>query len=455
MKATKNMTNGNIYQNFLLYAIPLLLSSLLTQAYPLVDAVIAGKFISEFALGAISSTSSYEIVFSSFFNGFAAGFSIYIAHLFGKKELSSIKRDVTNMSIFIFTISVVISAVSIVLRDPIMDYLKIDPILRRNAEIYFIIYTASYAFSLVNLLLIQTLYALGITSFSLYTSILSTVLNIVGNLLAVAVFDWGVAGLAFSTVLSSAVNTLLLVWMIRRVFKGFPNQEAPSKFSFSSIRNSLRYTVPAAIQQVAFHGVGLVLAPLINALGAAATTGYTVCNRIYNLGTLSIWSVTSAFNCYTAQCAGEGNYRNIKRGIRVGFCMNCVMFLPVALLFSILASPISGLFFPAGYTGEAFDCAVRYTSIYFSFVFLQMVEHMIHSYIRCLGQITVVFYITIFGSSVRILATFLLVPLMHIDGVFIGQIISWGADAIVSVILYSTLYRKREQIERILSRNRI
>ena len=167
MKTVKNLTDGNIYKNFLLYAIPLLLSSLLSQAYPVIDAVIAGKFINEFALGAISSTSSYEIVFSSFFNGFAAGFSIYISHLFGKKALSSIKQEVVNMSIFILAASILISALSIIFRNPIMDYLKIDPILRKDAETYFIIYTMSYAISFFNMLLMQTLYALGITSFSL------------------------------------------------------------------------------------------------------------------------------------------------------------------------------------------------------------------------------------------------------------------------------------------------
>ncbi len=450
MKTVKKLTEGNIYGNFLLYSIPLLLSSLLSQAYALIDAVIAGKFINEFALGAISATASYDTVFYSFFNGFAAGFSIYIAHLFGKKALSAIKRDVLHMTVFLVGLSVFLSAVSIMLRDPIMNYLKIDPILRSDAELYFVIYTMGYAFTYVNLLLMQALYALGITSFSLYTSLISSVLHIIGNLLAVAVFDWGVAGLAVSTILSSAVNTLLLALMLRRVFRDFPDSEVPSKFSFSSIGNSLRYTVPAAVQQVAFHGVGLLLAPTINALGAAATTGYTVSTRIYNLGTLSLWSVTSAFNCYTAQCVGEGNYQNIKRGIRVGYIMNCAMLLPIVLLFSFFASPISALFFPADYTGEAFEYAVRYTSIFLPFVFVQLVGHMLHSYIRCLGRITVIFYVTIFGSVIRLLATFLLVPQMHIDGVFVGQIISWAADAVVSILLYVCCYRRQDQLERIL-----
>ena len=71
MRITKNLTEGNVYRNYLLYALPLILSSILSSLYSTVDAVIAGKFISEHALGAISATSSFDILFHSFFNGFS------------------------------------------------------------------------------------------------------------------------------------------------------------------------------------------------------------------------------------------------------------------------------------------------------------------------------------------------------------------------------------------------
>ena len=151
------MTEGNIYKNFLAFSIPLILSSLLSQAYTTIDAMIAGKFISEHALGAISATGSYELVFQSLFNGFAAGFGIYIAQSFGKGDFASIKRDTVNMGTFIAILSLAISVLSIIFCDPIMTYLKVDPILRADAEIYFIIYTAGYVLLYLNLVLLQIL----------------------------------------------------------------------------------------------------------------------------------------------------------------------------------------------------------------------------------------------------------------------------------------------------------
>ena len=76
MKVTRNLTEGNIYRNFLAYSLPLTISSLLSIAYSTVDAMIAGKFISEYALGAISATGSFDTLFQSFFTGFGIGFSV-------------------------------------------------------------------------------------------------------------------------------------------------------------------------------------------------------------------------------------------------------------------------------------------------------------------------------------------------------------------------------------------
>ena len=455
MKITKDMTEGNIYKNFLLYALPLIISTFLSQAYSTIDAMIAGKFISEHALGAISATGSYELMFQALFDGFTAGFSIYIAQKFGKKDFGAIKRDSVNMGMFVLIVSVIISVLSIAFRNPIMDYLKVDPILRSDAQTYFVIYASGYFLIYINLFLVKVLYALGITSFALYVSFISALLKICGNLLSVLVFDWGIAGLAFFSVLSSAAATVCYLIMLRRAFKELGNEKISYRFSFSCVLNSLRYTLPAAIQQVSFHGVGLVIAPSINGLGAAATTGYNVSNRIYTLGTQSLWGVTSAFTCYTAQCVGKGDYAKIKRGLKVSFIMNCIMMLPFVLAIMVFAKPISSIFFPSGFVGDAYTYAVRYAMIYLPFVYVQLVGHILHAYMRSLGSMNMVLGITIFGSVIRIIATILLVRTMHIEGAYLGQIISWAADAILSTAIVICGYRTIEQIKRVAERIKI
>lgn len=454
MKFTKNITEGNIYRSFLLYAVPLLVSSLLSQAYSTIDAVVAGKFISDTALGAISATGSYDLLLYSLFNGFAAGFGIYIAQQFGKGDFATVKQDIVSNGVFVAVFSLLISVLSVLFRDPIMDYLKVDPILRADAETYFVIYTLGYVLPYLNMLLVQALYALGCTSFSLYVSFIAAAFKIGGNLLCVLVFDLGVAGLAFVSALSNGAATVCYLLLLRKAFRELPSEKKAFGFRFSGVQNSLRYALPAAVQQVAFHGVGMLIAPSVNGLGAAATTAYNVSNRIYELATVSLWSVTNAFTCYTAQCVGMGEPKKIPGGVRAGFILNILALLPFVVAFIVFAKPITSIFFTAGFSGDAYQYALRYTAVYLPFVYVQLVGHILHSYMRSLGSVNTVLGITVFASAIRVASTIWLVPAMHIDGAYWGQIISWAADAVVSIIITLCLYRTQAQLGKVVARIR-
>ena len=450
MKNSKNITEGNIYKNFIFYAIPLVLSSLLSNLYTAVDTVIAGNFIGEYALGAISATSSFEILFRAFFNGFGLGFSIYVAHLFGKRDFLTLKRDTANTVALVMGISIIISAFAICFKSPIMAYLKVDPILKADADMYFCILASSYVFTFVNFTLLHVLHVLGNTSCSLYVSLGSAILNIGGNLLTVCVFDMGVVGLGLSTVASTAAATVIYSIVLRRTLGELTAEKVPFRFDFSGIGRSSRYTFIVGIQKVAFCCVGFLIAPMINGMGAEASAGYNVSTRIYELCSLTILNVTSAMECHTAQCVGMKSYHKIPRGLRVGVLINSVVLLPIVVTFVAFSNPIVSLFFRDGYDGAAFEYALRYASVYIPFLYIHMIDHIMHSYIRSLGKILVVFAVTIFGSVIRVALTAILVLRINMDGVYLAQVISWSFDALISIIVYMLFYRTAEQIKRIV-----
>ena len=452
MKITKNLAEGNIYKNLILYTVPLILSALLSQAYSTVDGVIAGKCIGEFALGAVGATASFETLIGAVFGGFAAGFSIYLSHLFGKGDFAAVKRDTVGMITFVVLGSAAISALSIGFHAPIMRYLKVDPLLWEDARRYFIIYTAGYAVFYANSLLVYALNALGITSFSFFVSLISAVLNIGGNLLTVLVFDMGVAGLAVSTLLSAIVATVCYVVVLRRAFAEMACGRVSYRFSFACVGRSLRYSVPTAIQQLSFHGVSFLIAPAVNGLGAVAMTANNVATRIYAFGTQGLWASASAFACFSGQCVGLGDAKKLRHGVRAGFVVVCLATLPLVLIFSVFASPIVSLFFPAEHGGEAFGYAVRYAVVYLPLTYVQLIGHFLHSYLRSLGRITTVLVISVTGSIARWAATLWLVPVMHLEGAFLAQVLAWGVDAVICVVLFLLFYQKEAHLRRIIEK---
>ena len=131
--------------------------------------------------------------------------------------------------------------------------------------------------------------------------------------------------------------------------------------------------------------------------------------------------------------------------------MNAAVLTPFILVFTFFAEPIALIFFPAGYRGLALEYAARFFKVYSVFLYVNMVGHLMHSYMRSIGRVTTVLWITIFGSFVRVAATLLLIPFLQMDGVYLGLILSWAADGALSVILYFSLYHAEEKLRKIVA----
>ncbi len=451
MKATKNLTEGNVYKNMLLYSVPLIASSVLSLSYSTIDGMIAGRFVGAFAMGAISATSAFNALVNAIFIGISEGFAIYASQLFGKKDYGCIKKSIVSMTWFVALISLLLSGLVLLFRGAILNFLKVDPILRADTERYFSVYVAGYVVYFVNKFLATCLQSLGISSFALYVTLMSAILNVGGNLLTVLVFDMGVAGLALSTLISALAASAVYFAVLRRAFREMSVEPTSLRPHLFVVRQCAGFTFPVTVQKMAFLGVGLIIAPMVNGLGAAATTAYGIANQVYSIGVMTLWAATSAFACYTGQAMGEGDTKKIRRGMRIGFEINSALMLPMVLAISLFAGPIVSIFFPEGYVGEAFDCAFRYARIFAPLIFVQLVDHIFHAYLRGIGKVSLVLWTTLVGGVCRVALTVWLIPLMNLDGAFLAEVLSWGIDALICLVFYAWKYRTDEQLSEIIA----
>ncbi len=448
MKVVKNLTEGNIYKNFFLFAIPLIAASLLSSMYSTVNAMIAGKYIDNFAMGAVGATEAFNTMVSCLFSGFTIGASIHTARLFGQKDYKSVKQNIYGILSCLCTGILAVSVLTLLFCDPLLSFLEIDESIREGARTYFIIYVAGQLFPILNVSLIQILHAVGVTNYMLYMSLLSMGLNIGGNLFTVLVLDMGVAGLALSTILSSAIVTGLYLLKIRAAFLDMPSERVKIGFYFPMVRASLPYSLPASMQQVVMYLATFFISPSINALGPAATTGYAACLRIYNLSAPCYQNSSKAVANYVSQSIGAGESENIPRGLRVGLLQGAVLLLPFVLGTVIFARPFSSLFFESGYTGEAFEYAVRFSRVYMPLVYLNMLNNLAHSFFRGMGSMLELFVSTLSASATRLVLTVTLAPLFGMEGVFLAWVISWAAETVLCLVLYLTRYRTMAQIRK-------
>lgn len=434
----KNLTEGNIYKTFILFAIPLILSAILSQAYNTIDAIIAGKFLGADGLAATGATSSYIEFISFGFFGFVSGFSIYIAMLFGAQDYYRLKVTLISNLALVCSISILISILSVIFKDTIFDFLCIDPSIREDASIYFVIMILGMVFTILNVFGLFTINALGMSEFPFRMSIISTVINITGNLLSVTVFNLGVMGLALSSIFSCLVVNIFYFIKIKKCFDEMPSHSIGFVFSPASIKRSISFSLPTAFQQMMMYTSSLLLSPIVNGIGSSATAAYSVVLKIYNINAGVYQNSSKSLSNYTAQCVGAGKYKLIKKGLFVGLVQGVLFVLPFLVVCVAFSDIICKAFFPGDYSGDALSFAVVFVKFFLPFVLFNLLNNLFHAFFRSLKCMGILIISTVVGSISRIIASIILSKYYGIYGIWAGWAISWIVEAIFAFVIYAS-----------------
>ncbi len=432
----RDLTEGNIYKTFILFAIPMVLAGFLSQAYHIVNTIIAGRFLGEEGLAAIGATAALISLISSAFWGYGAGFSIYVARLFGAKEYKKIKSAIYSNCLVMLIAAVVIAAASIIFYKNIFDLLRIEEGLRYEAFLYFAICMVVLFPTTFNAIGVHIMNALGISTYPLYMSVVSTVMNIVGSIFAVAVLEMGVAGLAISTGLASVTITICYFCRIYKCFKEMKVEKEKVEIGLDIVKESIVYSVPTMAQQMIMYVASFAISPLVNGIGSAGVAAYTVVLRIYDINAGIYQNSAKTLSNFTAQCIGAKKYEKIKKGVRVGLLQGIVFVLPALLICSVFAEPIDNAFFPDGYVGEGFGLAVVFSRIYLPFILINLINNLFHSFFRGTKAMGFLMLSTLIGTVARISASYVLANIWGMHGVYAGWVISWAVEAIFAVSVY-------------------
>ena len=204
MKGPEKLYEGNMRKKYLLFAIPLILSALLSQSYNFINSMLIGKFLGSEAFAATAATAELIEFFNSIFFGYLTGVGIYVSVLFGRNEkakiLNVIKLNFLISTIFAITISVLCN----VFCGQIFDLLNVNDEIYKNAESYFRIYVSGLAVFQFNWGFTYIANGMGMTKLPLLASVLSGVFNVSLNYLFLSVLGLGIG---YKRIFSIAVVT--------------------------------------------------------------------------------------------------------------------------------------------------------------------------------------------------------------------------------------------------------
>lgn len=438
----KNLVHGNIYKTFFLFALPMILSGVFSQAMGIVNTLIAGRFLGETGLAATGSTGALVTFCSSAFWGFSTGFGVYIARLFGAREYEDIRLSVRSFLCFITALTLSVSLLCFLLHRPLLNWLRVDPAVRTEARTYLLIYMSGFALHILSFLGVTLLNALGISGFPFAVSLISSAINVGGNLLTVAVLDWGVAGIAVSSVLASAIASVCYLRKIKACYREMQLERRRFRFSFSPIRRTLPYTVPTMLQQITMYVANLVLAPIVNGIGSAASAAYVVVQQITNLNASVYQNSSKTLSNYAAQCLGceqepQVQLRQLHRGLRVGLLQGILLALPILALCILFPNQVVFLFLRSNGSGEISAMLLSFIRIYLPFILFNLLNNLFHSLYRGVRAMKLLLISTAIGGTVRIVASLVLTARYAMNGFYAGWAVSWIAEALFCALVYA------------------
>ena len=343
-KSVRNLTQGKIFSQILLFAIPVIIGNLLQELYNVDDTLIVGQTLGEIKLAAVGSTSSLNFFALGFFIGLSAGCSVITSQHFGAGNIKQIKKSVAAHILIGIISSAVLTVAFVFLVNPFLTMLGTTKETFDYASRYLtIIYLGIPATMLYNLTA-SLLRSVGDSKTPLYLLLFSSVLNVGLDLLFIVVFKWDVAGAAIATVVSQLISAVLCCIYICFKVKLL----LPTKESFTSIgrmvADELKVGCPMGLQNSVISIGMMVLLYFVNQFGSYAVAGYTIGNRVQMLVQNPMNSMSMVIATFAGQNEGAGKYDRIRKG--VNYCLIlCISFaIAVGALTLLFATPITGIF---------------------------------------------------------------------------------------------------------------
>lgn len=340
----RDLTTGSPMRLVLGFLMPLLGGLLFQQLYNMVDAVVVGKFLGVDAFAGVGSTGSINFLVLGFCIGICNGFVIPVAQKFGERDERELRRYVANGFWLSAAFAVVITLLVCLFSWKILVWMKTpNDIIDYAYDYIFVIFLGIPMMILYNLLS-GIIRSLGDSKTPIYFLLLSSLLNVVLDLVSITVFHMGVVGPAWATVISQGISGLLCLAMMGKRYEilRFSRDELrPSSFH---IRRLTSIGVPMGLQYSITAIGSIVVQTAVNGLGSVYVAAVTAGNKVSQLFMCPFDAMGTTMAVYGGQNYGAMKLDRIHRGVKSCVLLAFAYSAVALLILSLLGNRIAVLF---------------------------------------------------------------------------------------------------------------
>ena len=437
---TNDMTTGNPVKLILLFSIPLLIGNIFQQFYSMVDTIIVGRFVGVEALAAVGTTSSMVFLVNGFVMGLTSGFAVLISQKYGAKDEVGVKEAVASSIILSIIATILVTFISVLSAKPLLTLMNTPSNILKDASTYIIIlYAGNIAIIFYNMMA-AILRALGDSKTPLYFLIVSSVLNIILDLVLIINFKMGVAGAAYATVISQGVSAILCVIYTYKRYKILRLKKDDFKVKKKYYRKHLKVGIPMALQ-FSITSIGIMtVQSAINIFGSTVIASYAASSKVLQLVMQPATTLGVTMATYCGQNIGAKRYDRIKEGVK-----KCVQISIITSVISAIILIFLGKYFVMMFVSnpdaEILSYAQQVLNISAIFFIPLGLIFVYRNALQGIGDSFIPMMAGVYELVARAVVAFTLPKVLEFMGICLADPVAWFA----AVIPLAYTYYKREK----------
>ena len=434
-----DMTTGSTPRNIIIFAIPILIGNFFQQMYNMVDTAVLGRFVSADALAAVGTTTPVITLIIGIMIGMSSGISIVLAQKVGEGGRTG--GAVANGIWLMLGISVVITVVGLLVAPAVLRLMDVPEELMEDAlsyaDILFIGTLATAAYNYES----GILRAYGNSIVPLVFLIITSLMNVVLDILFVQAFSMGVEGVALATIISQFCSAALcLIYIMKKAPELHVSRE-DWKPDWAIIRRHIKTGTPVALSQSCLGLSFLVAQTALNSLGAASISAYTSASKMDTLAYMVMGGFATSIATFTAQNYGKKEYERVRKGVRVGLIITVIAALALMGFNYLFGGGFMSLFVGKN-EPEIFDMGLRYMHLSALFYLSLCCDFILQQGLVGVGKTIASTLVCVSEIATRIVTTYLLVYRLGFFGMIFVSPCCWTVSSLLLIVIYRPLMKR-------------
>lgn len=445
MSRTLNMTSGSPIKLLFSFALPLMFGNIFQQLYTIVDTAIVGRGVGMLALAALGTVDWLNWMMLGIAQGFTQGFCIRMSQKFGARDLEGLKKTLGTSVLLTAMVAIVGTLIAQLGLPVFLRLMQVPADLIPSATLYSRIIMGGFAAVCFYNLCSSTLRAVGDSKTPLMAMVVAAVTNIVLDIVAVFVLEWGIAGAAAATVFSQLLSGVLCAIKIA----GTPELRFEKRHltvSLQMTKDLMGIGIPAAAKNIIIAVGGMVVQTVVNSFDSMSfIAGFTATNKLYGLLEIAALSYGYAVTTYVGQNYGAGLTPRIRSGVRAANVLALLSSVVIAGVMFAFGRQITMLFISQEdliLAAEAGETAYRYLWCMSASLPILYVLYVYMSALQGMGNTVAPMWSAVFELAIRIGVSIAVAHIGFREGIYIAEVGAWLGGAVTQALGYVIQIRK-------------